>query len=215
MSILAYKAPKCQRSVSSVKLFWDAWEFKSGWLREKSMKCCLWPMNVVWDYRWKLSVAYRHVHTLHAVLFLNIVLIFWWSNFWLESKFYFVIITHFSDSYKQKRWCGQSGSFIYFQFFSLEIMESDWLLYMWHAGAPFKIRNNYQTVFEIQSILIVIMSNLDLNKTSMFFIKFTSEIIMIKKSIKIDISTISVSWYTLIHFDCEVFYLTFEIITKQ
>ena len=50
-------------------------------------------------------------------------------------------------------------------------MESNWLLYMWHAGVPLKIRNNYQTDFEIQSILIVIMSNLDLNKTSMFFDK--------------------------------------------
>ena len=59
-------------------------------------------------------------------------------------------------------------------------MESNWLLYMWHAGVSFKIRNNYQTVFDMQSMLIVIMSNLDLNETSMgFFIKFTSEIMMI------------------------------------
>ena len=40
---------------------------------------------------------------------------------------------------------------------------------MWHVGVPFKMRNNYQTVSEI--LLIVTMSNLDFNKTSMFFDK--------------------------------------------
>ena len=48
--------------------------------------------------------------------------------------------------------------------------------------------------FEISTyqLLIIIISNLDFHKTSMFLIKSTSEIMMIKKSIKINIFKISV-----------------------
>ena len=46
--------------------------------------------------------------------------------------------------------------------------------------------------YQTYQLLITIISNLDFHKTSMFLIKSTSEIIMIKKSIKINIYKISV-----------------------